>query len=37
VVPNPLVEVEKRLTPKVNEPVIQEVTTPAQRELVEEV
>jgi hypothetical protein len=32
----PLVEVERKLTAKVKEPVIQEVITPAQRELVAE-
>ena len=35
-VPNPLVEVEKKPTPKVKEPDLKEVVTPAQRELVAE-
>jgi hypothetical protein len=36
VVPTPLVEVERKPTPKAKEPVMQVVITPAQRELVEE-
>jgi len=36
VIPTPLVEVERKLKPKVREPAIQKVITPVQRELVEE-
>ena len=35
-VPNPLVEVERKLKPKLKEPGMKEVITPAQTELVDE-